>query len=295
MSTITTINASDLITNSRSTINTNFANLNTDKIETSVIDTDTAMAANSDAKIPSQKAVKAYIDNVGGANASETVRGVVEEATDAEVTAGTATGGTGAKLVVTPAKLATRLASLVAPTALTIIPRPIAYNVETNTTQILFNDNTLGHIGLISIPTRITVNKFSVRTGATVPAVAGTMKIALYSEDGQTQYMPLTLTAMSVANTMYSTTVSAVSLAPGQYWLLCLANGTFSGRLNGWETTTENTIISAPSVEFNKISSEPSLCGTYTCSASTLPTTVTIASITDTQTVNRIPRFRLDN
>lgn len=37
--------------------------------------------------------------------ASETELGIVEEATDAEVTAGTATGATGAKLFVTPAKL----------------------------------------------------------------------------------------------------------------------------------------------------------------------------------------------
>lgn len=113
MATIVTINSGDLISNSRADLNTNFTNLNSDKIETSYIDTDTALAANSDTKIPSQKAVKAYIDTSGGANASETVRGIVEEATDAEVTAGTATGGTGAKLIVTPAKLATRLASIV--------------------------------------------------------------------------------------------------------------------------------------------------------------------------------------
>ena len=62
MSTITTINSSDNISSSRTVINTNFSNLNTDKIETSVIDTDTALAANSDAKLPSQKAVKAYAD-----------------------------------------------------------------------------------------------------------------------------------------------------------------------------------------------------------------------------------------
>ena len=109
MSTITTINGSDAITDSRTVINTNFSNLNTDKIETSYLDTDTTLAANSDTKIPSQKAVKTYIDTSGGANASETARGIVEEATDAEVTAGTATGGTGAKLIITPAKLATRL------------------------------------------------------------------------------------------------------------------------------------------------------------------------------------------
>lgn len=65
MTTITTIQSSDLITNSRADINTNFSNLNTDKIETSYIDTDTTLAANSDTKIASQKAVKAYVDAQG--------------------------------------------------------------------------------------------------------------------------------------------------------------------------------------------------------------------------------------
>jgi len=54
--------------------------------------------------------LKEYIDSVaiaGAPNASETVKGIVEEATDAEIAAGTATGTTGAKLFVTPAKLKT--------------------------------------------------------------------------------------------------------------------------------------------------------------------------------------------
>ncbi len=72
MSTIATIDATDQITSSRADINTNFANLNADKIETSVLDTDTALAANSDAKIPSQKAVKAYVD--GGGDISITTK-----------------------------------------------------------------------------------------------------------------------------------------------------------------------------------------------------------------------------
>lgn len=66
MSTIVTINATDTITSSRANLNSNFSALNTDKIETSVIDTDTALAANSDSKIPSQKAVKAYTDAIAG-------------------------------------------------------------------------------------------------------------------------------------------------------------------------------------------------------------------------------------
>lgn len=44
-------------------------------------------------------------------NASETVKGVVEEATNAETANGTATGDTGAKLFVTPAKLSTAIQS----------------------------------------------------------------------------------------------------------------------------------------------------------------------------------------
>ncbi len=67
MATITTIAAGDQITNSRTDINTNFANLNSDKIETSAIDTDTALAANSDTKVASQKATKAYVDAFTGA------------------------------------------------------------------------------------------------------------------------------------------------------------------------------------------------------------------------------------
>lgn len=62
MATIITLQSSDQISASRADINTSLANLNADKIETSVIDTDTALAANSDAKLPSQKAIKAYVD-----------------------------------------------------------------------------------------------------------------------------------------------------------------------------------------------------------------------------------------
>lgn len=64
---ITTINSGDQITNSRTDINNNFVSLSTNKIETSVIDTDTTLSANSDANIPSQKAVKAYVDAGGSA------------------------------------------------------------------------------------------------------------------------------------------------------------------------------------------------------------------------------------
>ena len=66
MATINTILGSDTITSSRTVINQNFTNLNTDKIETSVLDTDTALTNNSDLKVATQRAVKAYVDATGG-------------------------------------------------------------------------------------------------------------------------------------------------------------------------------------------------------------------------------------
>lgn len=69
MSTITSLASGDNGSVSRSTINTNFTNLNTDKFEISNIDTDTTLAANSDTKVPSQKAIKAYVDALGGLSA----------------------------------------------------------------------------------------------------------------------------------------------------------------------------------------------------------------------------------
>lgn len=106
MSTLTTIQGSDLPTNSRADINGNFATLNSGKLETSVLDTDTTLAANSDSKVATQKAVKAYVDAGGNTNASEVSAGIVEETTDDEMDSASSTGATGAKLFITPAKLA---------------------------------------------------------------------------------------------------------------------------------------------------------------------------------------------
>jgi len=106
MSTLVTIQSTDLITNSRANINDNFSALNTDKMETSVLDSDTTLAADSDAKVPTQKAVKAYVDAGGNINASTTAKGIVEEADATETLAGTAVGATGARLFVNPSNLA---------------------------------------------------------------------------------------------------------------------------------------------------------------------------------------------
>lgn len=67
MSTITSLVGSTPVTTAGAAtiINTNFSNLNTDKIETSYLDTDNTLAADSDSKIATQKATKAYVDAGG--------------------------------------------------------------------------------------------------------------------------------------------------------------------------------------------------------------------------------------
>lgn len=73
MSTLTTIQPTDLITDSRAGINNNFATLNNEKLETSVLDIDTTLVADSDDKIATQKATKAYVDNNIGITTSSEV------------------------------------------------------------------------------------------------------------------------------------------------------------------------------------------------------------------------------
>lgn len=49
------------------TIQRNFTEEFSAKLDSSVLDTDTALTANSDSKVATQKAVKAYVDaNAGG-------------------------------------------------------------------------------------------------------------------------------------------------------------------------------------------------------------------------------------
>lgn len=79
MATITTLNSGDTGPVSRGVINTNFSNLNTDKIETSFLDTDSTLSADSDNKLATQKATKAYVDN--NTSSVETTTGVTHSLT----------------------------------------------------------------------------------------------------------------------------------------------------------------------------------------------------------------------
>lgn len=285
MSSITNIESGDLITNSRADINGNFTALNNEKIETSVLDTDTTLSANSDDRIPTQRAVKAYTDSGGNVNATETTKGIVEIATAAEVAAGSATGSTGATLAVSPDNL---------PTATVMVPLPSTgwggYD------RTIIDDTTTAHVALFSVPYQITVNKISI-ISQTV-STGDTLDLTLYSEDGQTQIFSVTTASVSASSTVYTTAVSSVSISPGNYYFMVNANsGTPNLGIYGY-TPSNALFANSTTGTLSDISTEPVLAGTVTITAGTPPATITPSGITvvkSTSTTGRPIALRLDN
>lgn len=314
MSTITSLVGTTPVTTAgaASIINTNFSNLNTDKIETSYLDTDTTLAANSDVKIATQKAVKAYVDAGGNQNASTTQRGIVEEATSAEMIAGTGAGGSGARLFINPTLVAetgadkivktkstglldSSIIPVTLPTAKVLIPKPVVpLNPQATQMGVLtdWSVDTTMQVGLIEIPFAITVNKVSVRTGTMTGAM--TIDIQLYSEDGQTKTN--LVVDGSIANTeddtIHTFSVSAISVAAGNYYLAFNVVDATGGQLAVWNTDATIPFSTTAGLA-EDVSSEPILQGTIAISSGTPPSTITPTSITPAD--DKILIIRLDN
>lgn len=145
-----------------------FAKLTTDANTYSGLNTYTTLPQSSTAcSTANQFCNKTYVDGVavaGASNADQTTKGIVEVATTAEINAGTATGGTGAALVVTPDQLltstfanpirmvATTTAQNIATSTLEGIPLgkslhvvfEVASTSDINYLGIWFNDKTSG-------------------------------------------------------------------------------------------------------------------------------------------------------
>lgn len=279
MATITSLNSTDDGETSRGVINTNFTNLNTDKGD---IDTDTTLSANSDTLVPSQKAIKAYVDAAGLGNASDSQKGVVEEATDAEIAASTATGSTGARLYINPSYY---------DSALTQVPKPLVGTFLQDNSG--FSSDTTATVALYHVPQKMTVNKITVLPNAVTSGSA--IDMTMYSEDGQTQIFSVT-SASPTAYTRLETSVSSVSIKPGNYWFVFNPNGSVNFALEGYDLISgafEGT------ASISNSATEPVIYGTLTITAGTPPTTfdpttdITVGS--GGTSVGRPVIFRLDN
>lgn len=174
-----------------------------------------------------------------------------------------------------------KIETIVLPSTTVMIPRPIVPYSSVGTRPL--NNNVDGYLALFRVDRAITVNKLSFNV--TAVGVTGTLKIGVFSADGQTQYISIETASISGAG-IVTTAVSSVALAAGNYYIVFLSVSTASITVNQW------TVVSGAG-DLRAIASEPTLCGVYTCTASTMPATLTIASISSNAYGNTV--FRLDN
>lgn len=143
---------------------------------------------------------------------------------------------------------------------------------------IAVNSNTTGYTEAVDLSCNITVNKISFKAqGVTT---SGTVKVGIYSEDGQTKLVDVTSAAISATGNV-SISVSSVALSPGIYYIVMVPVGTTDVSIGGTYCTT----CSSPS-------GEPVYAGNQTVASGTLPATFDPTLLTNTILVIG---FRLDN
>lgn len=144
-------------------------------------------------------------------------------------------------------------------TTTTLIPRAIAPHGATGSASI--DTNTIMRVNLVEIPVAITVNKITINV--TTVNVAGTVDLSVYSADGQSRPISVTTATISATGAV-STSVSAVKLKAGSYYLAINTNST---------TDLVCSVFGISSLSFREVSSEPTLTGTITITAGTPATT----------------------
>lgn len=167
-------------------------------------------------------------------------------------------------------------------TCVTIVPKP-NYTTYAATTAT-WNTNTTGYTSQFVLPASIIVNKISFNIDST--PTDGTIKIGIYSENGQTKEIDVTSGTLSAIG-LYTVAVSAVTLSAGVHYLVIVPVSTTS------VTCYAHNIASGIDA-LNPVTSEPKLYGTQTVTAGTLPTTFTPSGITDSAS-GVMPYIRLDN
>lgn len=140
--------------------------------------------------------------------------------------------------------------------------------------------NTVQYAALVSITSKITVNKISIEVSAI--GTVGTLDLTLYSEDGQTRLFNVTTASISAPG-IVTTAVPAVEVLPGNYYIGVNPNGTAAITVY---TLTVSAIL-------RSLASEPITVGTMTITAGTPKTT--FSPVTDITVGQTALYFRLDN
>lgn len=165
----------------------------------------------------------------------------------------------------------------------TLMPYP---NHIANVGAQTLSSNTTMHLGQVFLPFSITTNKISYSVSSV--SSSGTLKIALYSEDGGTKIFEVTTAMISSSGVKTTTLDSPVSISPGNYYIAVLPTSTANLNVNTYDLTG---FLGA--LNFNSISGEPKASGSLSVTASTIPSTINPVTITG-GTTNTLA-VRLDN
>lgn len=168
--------------------------------------------------------------------------------------------------------------------AKTVFPQCISGTAERLSTDI--SDNTTMHVGMVETSNGIIVNNLTFRSGISA-VTPGTVKIAIYSEDGQEKIIEETSATISTTFTYQTIALATpVYLAPGVYYTAIVGVSTASVSFMGWKSPLDDDTYA---VTGGKVTS-----GYMTVTASTLPATFDpVSDITFAH--NRSVVIRLDD
>ncbi len=169
------------------------------------------------------------------------------------------------------------------PTILTLYPGHM--DKSATVTSHTIDTNTVAHIHLFNVPTRIVLNTATLNI--LTHTSAGESQVAIYSEDGQTQLADVT-SDTSAATGPLSTTFSALTLEAGNYWILTVPVAT-----TNWTVATLNPAGSAD--ELVDLTGMPVVSGTLTVTAGTAPATIDPTAVDADSVHDEAIIYRFDN
>lgn len=178
-----------------------------------------------------------------------------------------------------------KIETLTSPTVLTAIPQPNYPSTYALASGATMNSNTTGYTSAFRLDEGITINKVTF-ANFSAAATPGDIKFGIFSEDGQTRHCNETMNVAGTGERSF-TLSAAVPLTAGNYYVVIVPVSTTSCVSRAYAAMTEG-------INLNDVSSEPTLLGTQTVSAGTLPTTFTPGSLTANTAVT-FPIIRFDN
>lgn len=214
--------------------------------------------------------------NKGGTGQTSYTKGDILVGSSSSVLTKLAVGSDGQSLIANPASPTGVIWGSVAgvPTSvLTLVPKS---PLNDQTGSKVMATNTTGALGLVSIPFPTIVNYLTIRSGTAV-TTPGTFDITLYRETGQSSVFTVVTPTVSNADTNYTAVVSSVAVAPGNYYVMANTNGTTNAELVFW-----NNVSFGPTsvLNFNNVTGQPKLEGTYTIPAGAPPSSIVSSVIT---------------